>query len=118
MPAGVVCVVPCQIWIRATVGRVARILYSISSLYRSWISNSKQKLKNRKLPLPLGEGRGEGLAKPPPLVMFFLRPPTGNKKVVVHTSHYALTPALSQRERELPPVNIVSAIFRLRATIL
>src|SRR3989442_4224981 len=48
MPAGVVCVVSRQIWTRATVGRVARILYSIVSLYRSWISNSKQKLKNRK----------------------------------------------------------------------
>src|SRR6266700_4044313 len=48
MPAGVVCVVSRQIWIRATVGRAARILYSIVSLYRSWISNSKQKLENRK----------------------------------------------------------------------
>src|SRR2546421_10628581 len=48
MPAGVVCVVSRQTWIRATVGRAARILYSIVSLYRSWISNSKQKLKNRK----------------------------------------------------------------------
>src|SRR2546429_267820 len=48
MPAGVVCVVSRQTWIRATVGRAARILYSIVSRYRSWISNSKQKLKNRK----------------------------------------------------------------------
>src|SRR5258708_1842289 len=48
MPAGVVCVVSRQIWIRATVGRAARIPYSIFPLYRSWISNSKQKLKNRK----------------------------------------------------------------------
>src|SRR3989442_15731046 len=48
MPAGVVCVVSRQIWIRATVGRAARILYPIVSLFRSWISNSKQNSKNRK----------------------------------------------------------------------
>ena len=57
-----------------------------------------------KLPLPLGEGRGEGLAtKPKTLLSPFLigadKKEDGGEFLFLLLS-YALTPTLSQRERE------------------
>jgi len=56
-----------------------------------------------KLPLPLGEGRGEGLAtKPKILLPPFLSEWTGKTKeesFLFVLPSYPLTPTLSQRER-------------------
>ena len=70
---------------------------------RSWIRCRIQCAKNLRLlplslPLPLGEGRGEGVAARP----FYFRPsaPENEESSFLILVSYALTPALSQRERE------------------
>ncbi len=59
------------------------------------------------LPLPLGEGRGEGLARAPLDLIFRVTGEASEQTPGIDTSTflepiaYALTPSLSQREREI-----------------
>ncbi|HEY8204017.1 MAG TPA: SpoIID/LytB domain-containing protein [Pyrinomonadaceae bacterium] len=76
-------------------------------------TNSGNQWKSDFLPLPLGEGRGEGLAKRPPLFIFLSAPETQQKKESVFHPTLAtpLTLTLSQRERGL--MTISSEHFRV-----
>ena len=64
------------------------------------------------LPLLLGEGWGEGLAAAQPIsFIFYAELIHGSKKdsSFLFLRSYALIPALSQRERELP-IKLLSAV--------